>query len=303
MEDVLKPNHSSTTAEIMALFRACETCQPANLRLFDDPFARGFLTPSLKAVAAVARVPVLRDLVNGMIDQAWPGARSSGIARTRLIDDLLVQALHDGIDQVVILGAGFDSRAYRTRDIERARVFEVDHPDTLGRKHQAILRMQGEIPANVTFVCVDFNRTGLADAMKETSFAVDRRTFFIWEGVTNYLTADAVDETLRFVGSTAPGSQIVFTYVDDKCLANPSTFGPNHNLRRLLERVGEPWSFGLDPVKLKGFLEERGLDLVQDLGSIEYRIKYNRVRRLPTTGYEFYRAAVAQVCSLQIQRS
>jgi len=103
------PQRASRTAEFMALFRALESVRhPVSARLFDDRFARGFLRPSLRAVVDVSRVPVVGRAVAAYIDRRWPGARSSGIARTRLIDDLVEEALRDGIAQLVILGAGFD---------------------------------------------------------------------------------------------------------------------------------------------------------------------------------------------------
>src|SRR2546428_13604788 len=108
----MRPHRSSRTAEFMALFRRLESVRrPASARLFDDPLARAFLRPSLRAVVGLARAPVAGSVVPWFIDRRWPGARSSGIARTRLIDDLLRDAVGQGIEQVVILGAGFDCRA------------------------------------------------------------------------------------------------------------------------------------------------------------------------------------------------
>src|SRR5512146_2420650 len=141
----------------MALFRALESARPLSSRLFNDPFARSFLSPSLRIVTYLARVPLLDRMIPGLIDRTWPGARTSGVARTRLIDDLLTSALQEGIEQVVILGAGFDCRAYRIPGIARTRVFEVDHPDTLAAKLRRLQRVLGRVPAHVVFAEADFN--------------------------------------------------------------------------------------------------------------------------------------------------
>src|SRR5215472_5637038 len=126
----MNDHHVSRTAEFMALFRALESTSPAEQRLFTDAFAQRFLRPSLRLLVWVARLRPLGVLAKLLLDWRWPGARTSGIARTRFIDDALLSALHEGFEQVVILGAGFDARAYRLPDMEKIRVFEVDHPDT-----------------------------------------------------------------------------------------------------------------------------------------------------------------------------
>lgn len=279
----------------MALFRALESSRPAATRLFEDRFARGFLRPSLWAVSQCARLPLLGAVVPWFIDRKWPGARSSGIARTRLIDDMLVGALRDGIDQVVILGAGFDCRACRMPDLERTRVFEVDHPGTLATKRDRLRRMLRALPRHIVFVGVDFNRQDLRVALEASGFGRARRTFFIWEGVTNYLTERAVDATLRFVGSAAAGSQLCFTYVHRGLLDGSAHFEGTENLARTLGRAGEPWTFGFDPADVPRYLEARGLQLAADFGASEYRARYTRSGGRRMKGYEFYRAALARV--------
>jgi methyltransferase (TIGR00027 family) len=291
----MQQGQASRTAEFMALFRALESARPPEGRLFQDPFAQDFLRPSLRAVVTVSRVPGLRELVPWLIDWRWPGARPSGIARTRLIDDALVAALGDGIDQVAILGAGFDCRAYRLSGLDRTRVFEVDRPRTLAVKRGRLRRRLGALPAHVAFVAVDLDRQGLGEALLASGFDVTRRSFFVWEGVTNYLTERAVDATLRFLGTVAPGSQVLFTYVHRGVLVDPAQFAGTRRLVRTLGRTGEVWTFGLDPCELPGFLEARGLRLIEDIGSLEYRARYLRPGRRALEGYAFYRAVRARV--------
>jgi methyltransferase (TIGR00027 family) len=291
----MREGKASRTAEYVALFRAIESSLPAHRRLFEDPFARRFLRPSLAFVAALCRVPGAADFVSGFIDRRWAGARSSAVARTRFIDDALGAALARGIDQVVILGAGFDSRAYRLPGLKRVTVFEVDHPDTLARKRYVLRRASIHVPSQVRFVGVDFNAADLDHVMAEAGYSKLVRTFILWEGVTNYLNEAAIDTTLRWCAQAATGAQVVFTYVDRAVVDDPRAFTGTERLFTTLKAAGEQWTFGLDPAHLASYLTQRGLELESDVGSVAYRARYlpqgGRIMR----GYEFYRIAVARV--------
>lgn len=278
----------------MALFRALESSRPSGSRLFDDRFAYGFLRPALRVPVRLSRLPFGSSSVIRFIDWRWPGARASGVARTRLIDDALASALREGIDQVVILGAGFDCRAYRIAGIEDVRAFEVDHPATLASKKDQLRRALGTLPPHVEFLEIDFNRQRLKEVMESSTFHAAARTFFIWEGVTNYLKETAVDETLRDVAEAgAPGSRIVFTYIDSRVLDQRSDFAGAKRSASTVERAGEPWTFGIHPAELRGYLAARGLELIEDVGSLDYRARYMKPSGLHMRGYEFYRAALA----------
>jgi methyltransferase (TIGR00027 family) len=278
----------------MALFRAIESARPPDQRLFEDRFAQLFLRPPLRLVLRLARLPLGRDLIPRLIDSRWPGARSSGVARTCFIDDALRSALRDGVEQVVILGAGFDSRAYRISGIERTRVFEVDHPDTLSEKRRRLREVFPSGPRHVHFVATDFNHRQLEEQMASAGYDPARRTFFIQEGVTNYLTASAVDTTFRWFATAARGSQVVFTYVHRRVLDDPQAFEGTGKLFRTLRRTSEPWTFGFDPSEVPDYLAVRGLDLIEDLGAVDYRSRYLRDRGREMRGYEFYRIALAR---------
>jgi methyltransferase (TIGR00027 family) len=115
----------------MALFRAMETSRAHGKRLFADPLAASFLRPSLKLALHLASLPVVGKGIPKFIDHRWPGARTSGVARTRLIDDLMREAFKRGLVQIVILGAGFDARPYRLLRPATTRFFEVDQPSTI----------------------------------------------------------------------------------------------------------------------------------------------------------------------------
>lgn len=285
----------SRTAEYMALFRAMESTRPPGRRLFEDGFARGFLRPRLRVVADLARLPLVNGLVSAFIDHRWPGARTSGVARTRFIDDVIEATLGPRTEQVVILGAGFDTRAYRMAALTKVAVFEVDHPATSAAKQRLVEVATGGLPAHVRFVAVDFDTDQLPSSMSAAGFDPGRRTLFLWEGVTNYLSEDAVHATLRWCATAAAGSTVVFTYVDQRVLTAPETFEGTAELFATLRRSGERWTFGIDPSHLTDLLARCGLALDEDVGASEYRARYFGDAASGMRGYEFYRVAVAHV--------
>jgi methyltransferase (TIGR00027 family) len=288
-------NQSSRTAEHMAFFRALETKRPPRARLFSDPYAASFLSSGFRRALRVASIPVLGRAIPWLADMIIPGARSSGIARTRWIDDALVAALGKGIRQVVILGAGFDCRAFRIPELRAAKIFEVDHPQTFATKREQLAQLLDREPANLTFVQVDFNRQSLEDVLRRAGFDPSQRCIFLWEGVTNYLTAEAVTAVMRFVASCAAGTELIFTYVHRLALDHPATFPDAEKLLRSLEQIGEPWTFGLLPDEVSDFLATSGLRLRQDVGSSDYRAQFMGQRGRHMRGYAFYRVAVADV--------
>jgi len=284
---------ASATAEYMALFRALESAGAADTRLFNDPFATRFLRPSLGHVVRLSHWRLGRALVQSALDHLWPGARASGVARTRLIDDALVDASCDEmLEQVVFLGAGFDCRAHRQLLGRATTFFEVDRPETQEQKR---LRLGDVADSEVRYVPCDFESDSLATCLEKAGFDLGRRSFFLWEGVTNYLNPTAVDEVLHYVSSSAAGNVLLFTYVDRLVLEEPERFVGSRRLRSMLRGSDESWTFGLDPCELADFLERRGLRLVCDRGSVDYRAQYLGPCGAHLRGYEFYRAAVAMV--------
>ncbi len=290
-----KKSRASKTAEFVAFFRALEYSYPKERRLFEDRFAVKFLSSPLRAAAYLSRVPFFGKAVPYMVDRWGPGARASGVARTRLIDDHLIHALEKGIEQVVILGSGFDSRAYRIPGIDRVRVFEVDQPGTLAVKRKKLKRLLDLLPEKVVFVETDLNIQKLEQTLIDAGFDMKRPAFFIWEGVTNYLMEQAVDMTLRFIGKTAPGSFVLITYVHRHTIDSMAEDRRIRRIYRLLQRIGEPWTYGMIPEELPEYLEVRGLELVEDVNSVEFRKRYLNPRGSHMKGYQFYRAALAQV--------
>jgi len=291
----MREGYASRTAEQNALFRALESFRPERERICDDPLARHFLTWPLKLVTGIAAVPGVLKFVSSFIDRRWPGVRSFVVARTRLIDDVIAAALEKDIEQLVILGAGFDSRAYRMSRLRAIDVFEVDHPDTQAAKQGVLKRLFCALPKHVRFVAIDFKRDDLMSAMCVAGYRDSARTFILWEGVTNYLTDGAVDSTLRWCSRASAGSLLLFTYVHRDILIQPSGFAGTKNLFASLEKAGERFTFGMEPSHVPQYLAERGLSLERDIGAAEYRERYFGADARNIRGHEFYRVALARV--------
>ena len=289
------PNAISSTARYMAFFRALESAHGRSA-LFNDRFAPCFLTSGLRAAVVAARFPGVGSLLERFVDKRWPGAWSSGVARTRAIDTWVAEAVGAGAEQFVILGAGFDCRALRLGALAGVPVFEVDRPALLSDKRLRLRRVGAPERSNHIDVPVDFLRDDVGSLLEDAGLQIGARTLFLWEGVTNYLEADAVEavfDLVRRVGAT--GSRIIFTYVHADVLKGCF---PAPGLAKLFARLaasGESWTFGFQPDELGAYLSKHGLRLLTDLGAAEYRRLAMGPRAEDLVGYEFYRVAVAEV--------
>lgn len=287
----MKAGTASRTAQYMALFRALETRRPRGKRLFNDPYAIKFLDNKLKRVTRISSLPVARKIIQRIIFRKIPGALSSGLARTKYIDDLLKQSIDSGVKQVIILGAGFDTRALRLGFLQNLPVIEIDHPGTARLKMETLEQELGGLPEHVQYLQIDFNVQSLEELAAASNINFNIPAAIIWEGVTNYLNAEAIANTFRFISKFPQGSTIIFTYVNQLVLDNPQLFFGAPKLLHDLEQIEERWTFGFRPEELDSYLCGFRMQLKEDLGAADYRARYipDRMEK----GYEFYRVAIA----------
>jgi methyltransferase (TIGR00027 family) len=281
-------------AEIMILVRALESSRPDADRLFEDRLASGLLSPATRLLLQLLRLPLVGTSLLGIAEALAPGVRGFIVGRTRYIDDALVAALGEGLDQVVIFGAGYDSRAYRIPGIESTRVFELDLPRPQAEKRKRISRLLGKAPGHVAFVPIDFESQDLAEALTHAGFREGRRTFFVLEGVTEHVSAEASDGIFRYAARSAtPGSGIAFTYLDRRLLDGSRHFPGT--------RWHVSWSgfslrsFAPDPKQLRAHLSRRGLELIEDVAGAEFTERYFAPSRRRLRVNEFHRTTLARV--------
>jgi len=277
----------------MALFRALESLRPPGSRLFLDSDAALFLSGWRKWLYRMACLPAGRRLAEAILDRAAPGARAAGIARTKWIDDEATDALR-AATQLVLLGAGFDMRASRLPSAARAGAFELDLPETSRAKQAILERARPAMPGRVRYAGIDFSRQSIAEVLRDAGFDASQPACLIWEGVTNYLTSEAVDGAFGRIREAATGSTLLFTYIDRAVLDHPERCFGAAKLAARLRSYGEPWTFGFHPGDLRAYLAARGFELLKDLSVAEVWQRAGRSGGR-TRGYEFYRLASARV--------
>ena len=236
----------SRTALGAAICRLIEQYQPAQTRLFDDPIVKELVGAPVRLLMQLA---AMRNYTVKQTDAVARGIFGVQICRTRYIDEALQAALAQDLAQVVILGAGLDTRPYRLTGMQAIRVFELDLPAAQNEKKRRLESHFGRLPENSIFIPLDFDTQTLGEVLAGTAFDPAKPTIFLWEGVTQYLSEQAVQQTLAYVGKSAPGSLLVFTYVLKSIIERRSDI-PDANT--MLDTVAKsaPWIFGLEPAGL-----------------------------------------------------
>jgi methyltransferase (TIGR00027 family) len=257
-------NPAAQTAFGPMVLAAIEQHEPPERRLVDDDLALSFLPRGMRLFVQAMGLGPVRRLLVAAIDRSGPGLLANLTCRKRFIDEELDEALPD-LDAVVILGAGLDTRAYRFARRTDIPIFEVDLPVNINRKAAAVRRALGGVPASVRLVPVDFERDDLAAMLAEHGYRADYRTFFVWEGVTQYLTEDAVRATFGYLQSAAAGSRLTFTYVRKDFVDGKNLYGAKSLYRRFRQRQ-QVWHFGLVPEELEGFLGQYDWRLIENAG-------------------------------------
>jgi methyltransferase (TIGR00027 family) len=243
---------------------AMEQSEPPGRRLVDDDLAAQFLPSPTRWLVTATPPSLMRRLMMAAMDRDGPGLWANMTCRKRYIADKVTAAL-DGIDAVVVLGAGLDTLAYRLARLSDIPIFEVDQPVNIDRKAAAVRRVLGQVPSSVQLVPLDFERDDVLTVLAEHGYRINDRTFFIWEAVTQYLTADAVHATLESLRPAASGSRLLFTYVRRDFIDGVNFYGAKQLYRRFRERQ-QLWRFGLQPDEVAAFLDGHGWRLVEQLG-------------------------------------
>ena len=262
----MKEGKASRTADIAIAHRTAEARKRPEDRVCYDPFAERFLSGSYRLVASNG---ITMKIGMWYAERISPGARGWTVARHRFIDECLKQCVADGLDQLVILGAGYDARAYRMEDLRHnVRVFEVDHPDTQQAKRAKFREILGSLPDSVVYVPVDFERDRLDVRLFESGYDSNKRTLFIWEAVTMYIVPETVDETLAFVANNSgSGSSIVMDYIFKSVVDGTCDLYGAAGFSKQVKKRGDPLRFGIEEGAVVKFLTDRGFDILKNVTS------------------------------------
>jgi methyltransferase (TIGR00027 family) len=253
------PRAASGTAAGVAVMRAAHLIIESEPPVLNDTVAARLLGPEM--------VAQIRARVDELQTPPALGLRSHVLLRSRFAEDTLMDAVADGVEQYVLLGAGLDTFAYRQPEWAHGlTVIEVDHPGTQGAKRGALAAAGIEIPPNVRYADIDFERETLAQGLARCGVQTAKPTFFSWLGVTMYLTRDAIEATLRTVLSFPKGSGIVLTYAH--------TDSAQSRMAADSATAGEPWVSYFTPDELGAMLRSLGFSDVSFLSREEAEERY-----------------------------
>lgn len=260
------------TAQGVAKQRLIETLAQVDKRIIFDPYAENFVLGS-------SFIKLMGHKVCVWLTQKFaPGFHEHLIARTRFIDDEVNKGVNDGAEQYVILGAGYDLRAYRLDLPPSLQIFEVDQPEVQARKRA---KLPNNLPNanNVVYVNIDFNHQSLSKQLLAAGFDQTKSTIFTLEGVSQYISKEALDATLQELAELSQGthSTFIISYVDELLINDPiRCFGDGyHNavkraelIKGLAAKTGEPWQSFYTAEEMKNLLAQHGF-IVQKNKSLE----------------------------------
>ncbi len=267
------------TAQGVAKQRLIETLANSDKRIINDPYADRFVIGAglIKLMGHKLCVWLGQKIV--------PGFHEHLISRTRFIDDLIKKSAANGSEQYVILGAGYDMRAHRLELPSSLKIFEVDQPEVQARKRS---KLPKELPnsENVTYVSVDFNHQSLTEQLLAAGFDQSKSTVFTLEGVSQYITKEAITSTIKELAELTQKTSSTFfiSYVDKLLDKNPEAcFGKGYpkaakraeTIKRLSAKVGEPWISFYTAEEIEDLLSQNGFSLKEnkslaDLNSVYY---------------------------------
>jgi methyltransferase (TIGR00027 family) len=261
--------------------------------IFADPLAARILGPDAEAA--------IRDA------QADPSRRRLRLfiaARTRFAEDALAEAVARGDRQLVVLGAGLDTYAYRAPEGSGLRIFEVDHPATQAWKRRRLAEASIPVPGSLTFAPVDFERESLSEGLAAAGLDPALQTFFTWLGVVPYLTEQAVFSTLSYIAGLPGGAHVVFDY------GNPAGQGPGQDayaegrqaLASRVALIGEELRSHFETGALLARLAELGYRNMEDLGPEEIRVRYFAGRGSPMSDRGGHIVRASTVYARRIRR-
>ena len=257
------------TAQGVAKQRLIETIAGPDKRVINDPYADNFVIGS-------GFIKLMGHKLNAWLSEKLaPGFHEHLISRTKFIDELIEKSASNGIEQYVILGAGYDSRAHRLELPSSLKIFEVDQPEVSDNK---LAKLPKELPnaENVTYVNIDFSYQSLTEQLIGSGFDKKKSTIFTLEGVSQYITKEAVSSTIKELASLTRDTNSIFfmSYVDELLDKNPEAcFGEGYPnpakkaklIKSLSDKVGEPWISFYSDAEIEDLLSQNGYSIKENV--------------------------------------
>lgn len=257
----------------MMLIVAIEQLFPKKKRIINDELAHQFLPFSLRSLVWLARHLRARDWIVKRFETKRPGLWISTTCRKRYVDEKLIESTANNTHAMLNLGAGFDTLAYRLPAKETIPIWEIDQPQTIQLKQTRLHKIFNKIPDNLKLVPADLNQQKLEPVLTAYGYNNNRAAFFIWAGVSQYLTQKGVEQTFEFLAKARSGSRLVFTYVNNDFLEGKAFFGREKLYRQWVVKE-KIWRFGLEPEKIADFLKDYGWSILEHLGYAQLAEQY-----------------------------
>jgi methyltransferase (TIGR00027 family) len=270
----IAPGDPSVMAEGIALQRMAESRLPEDIRIFFDPYAVRFINPA-KLVWAKEHPGEVQAMVEAL-DQQTPGWNNSIRARVRYFDDVAGNAPGEGFTQLVIFGAGYDTRAYRISTLrEHVRVFEVDRPETQVKKIAIVEAIFGQLPGHVSFIPYVIDEGNTWADLQSAGFSPEKKTLFLLEGLVMYLSRPAVESLFLDIARHAgAGSAVLFDFLPQSIADGSSDAEGGRMIRDFTISIGEPIRSGFTEGEVVPFLTDCGYSGVQVVLPSTYAAMY-----------------------------
>ncbi|MBN2534417.1 MAG: SAM-dependent methyltransferase [Spirochaetales bacterium] len=255
---------SSRTAGFTCMYRAASYLEKNSHYKSEDDISLRLLPLFLKFL-----------IKNRLINFEWSffpkGIYEYVIARTKYIDKIVKESMINDVDQILILGAGFDSRAVRFREINyRTKIYELDSPHTQTEKIMQFKKRNISLPGNTVYIPMDFNVDSITEKLVSNGFKPGKITLFLMEGIIMYLSKEAVDTLFKTIYQLASsGSRMIFDYIYASVLRKENIYYGEKNIYEKVNGVQESWLSGIEKEEIKSFLQKYNLELIQNMDSTD----------------------------------
>ena len=253
---------SSRTAGFNCMYRAASYLSKNQFYKSED-----FVAPKL--LPGLVKFFVKNRLVNFKWSFFPKGIYEYVIARTKYIDRIFKESMINNVDQILIFGAGFDSRAIRFKKINcRTKIYELDTYHTQTAKIMQFRKKNITLPDNTVYIPINFNIDSVSEKLIANYFKPEKSTLFLMEGIIMYLNKQAVDTLFKTIYQLAPsGSRIIFDYIYASVLRKENIYYGEKSIYKTVNSVQESWLFGIEKGEIGSFLHEYNLKLIQNLDS------------------------------------
>ena len=262
---------TSRTAEMTCVTRAASYYEKKDCYKSDD-----YIAPRL--VPNIASQMIKMNLIRRLFTKKMSpkGIYEYTIARTKYFDSVFYKAIQNEFEQILIFGAGFDSRGIRFLSEDSViKVFELDVPITQNAKIAQFKKKQIKIHPNITFIPIDFNKESLTEKLTDYGFKKNKKTLFLLEGLLMYLSEQAVDSTFQMIDEfSTKESEIVFDLIYSSVLRKENLYYGEQDIYEYVSKVGEGWAFGIEKNQIDLFLNKYHFSALEIMDSDKLEKKY-----------------------------